>query len=244
VNPDPDATELVVERAPVTGRRPLMSAAVVGAVAIAFLGLAITKPWGPDIGPAVAQQPEVLTPAPSVSAVAPSLRVAALRRPPAVMTLPSGPFSAEVVGATVRRDAWGIRAVVVPAGAERFDVGGPGLAERWMPIDVPAGAVWNLGLRGTPERWGDTVLALGPTTPADVQPVDVRFWRFDDADVRREIAAVPVPTPKGGTHLWLPDPANSTTIGTWPAGVYQIDLVADARTVRMVVIVEDDLSTN
>jgi hypothetical protein len=251
VDPIQDPTELLVERVPVAGRRPLMSAAVAGVVVIVFLGLAIAKPWSlPGDDDLALARSAAASAVASVSTRAPAIAVATPRpsrapsRPVALPTnLPSEPLGAELQAATVRRDAWGISAVVVPAGMQRFDVGGPGLAERWMPIDVAHGAAWNLALEGTAESWGDAVLALGATVPEAASPLSVRFWRLDDTDDPREISAVAVPEAGDGTQLWLPDPANSTAIGTWPAGTYRIDVTVGSRVVRLVMIVRGDLST-
>jgi hypothetical protein len=212
-------------------------------VLIAFLGLAIIKPWGAQVSPKIAQVsipvmlgPVLVTPPPSRSSP-PSRPVAAGR------TVPSAALSAELHDTTVHRDAWGISVVVVPAGMQRFDGGGPGLAERWMPIDVAHGAAWNMARRGTAESSGDAVLAIGATMPADITPLDVRFWRLDDADEPREIAPVPVDSPDQGMQLWLPDPANSTAIGTWPSGTYLINVTIRERVVHLVMIVRGDVST-
>ncbi len=247
MNPDPDATELFVERVRVTGRRPIVSAVIVGAAVVSLIGLAILKPWVP---PPDLRADGVST---SGSTIAPSFGNAAPSRAPTSATprpivqatpLPFLPRAAELLGTAARHDDWGIRAVVVPAVTMRFDVNGPVLAERWMSIDVAHGAAWNLAREGAAESSGDAVLAIGATTPAEVTPLGVRFWRLDDVSGPREIEPVLLQSPDQQTQLWLPDPANSTRIGTWPPGSYRIDVTDGERVVRLVIIVRGEPSAD
>ena len=126
---------------------------------------------------------------------------------------------------------------MVPAVTKRFDVNGPILAERWMEIDVAHGAAWNLARDGAAEESGDAVLAIGATMPAEVTPLGVRFWRLDDPSGPHEVAPVLLHGSDHRKQLWLPDPANSTAIGTWRPGTYRIDVTFGPRVVRLVMIV-------
>lgn len=239
MNPDPDATELNVDRVRVAGRRPGLSALIVGLAIVSFVGLAIVKPWVPP--------PDSRAAGPSVLASIAGRSPGPTRTlPPAVAKatpLPFVPTATDLLGATSRRESWGIREVVVPSVTKRFDVDRPGLTERWISIDVAHGAAWNLARGGAVENSGDAVLAIGATLPADVKPLSVRFWRLDEIAAVREITPRPLDSADHAVRLWLPDPADATAIGTWSPGTYRIDVTAEERIVHLVMVVRDDLST-
>jgi hypothetical protein len=202
--------------------RSVVSAIVVFVCSVAFIALAIVKPWEAN-QPIVATASGSIAPGPS-TVVSPSPHA----------TGPAGPVTpAELVAAAGPRDAWGLRAVVVPADGlplgNRF---GTGLVERWLRIDVSPGARFSAPLTGTVVQPGDAVMALGVTTPNDAMPLDVRFWRLEPPVAPRRVVAVPVPGPEAGSWLWLPDPTDATSLGSWPSGTYSIDVLLGPTVVR------------
>ena len=238
MNEGPNPAELVVERVPVAGRRPIQSAMIVGAVLVSFIGVAIFKPWVPSPSPdSSAAEPSPLA---LIAAPSPDPTNASPPTAPEMTPLPFIPHPAELLGIASAHDAWGFRAVVVPSVTKRFDVDGPVLTERWMSIDVAHGEMGNPANGDTAENEGDAVLAIGPTLPAGVKALGFRFWRFDDTPDPREIMPVPVALPAGhpdrGIRLWLPDSANSTAIGTWSPGRRDLREVADG-IVHLVMVV-------
>ncbi len=207
-------------------RRPRVEAAVVATVLVGFLVLAVMKPWEANGQRQVAGPSDL--PASSAAAVA-SAGSASAR---AALPTPIVPFpsDAALVAATGEHRAWGVRAVVLSEAAA--PAGGP-VVERWLPSDVNSGA--SLTLDAAPPISGptDTVIALGVTAPDGALPLDLRFWRLDQGSVAERIVPIPIPGPLPATWLWLPDPADATALGTWPAGMYRIDVLLGPRIVRL-----------
>jgi hypothetical protein len=215
--------------------RSLVPPALVVVVSVAFFGLAVAKPWDIQRG-----------------TIAVASGSGALRSPAASggqSATPTGPVAAptpyvtpatlaDLVAASSDRHAWGVRAVVVPSNGEPTgDGSGRGLAERWLAINVDAGAAWDVGVTGTAVEAGDDVVALGVTTPDDALPLDVRFWRLEEGGGIRRIVARPVPGLEAGSWLFLPALNAATVLGTWPAGTYRIDVLLGSRIVRLLTIV-------
>ena len=239
MNPDPDATELYVDSVRVAGRRPRLSALIVGLAIVSFVGLAIVKPWVPPPDSRAAEP----SPLALIAGLSPGPTKTLLPTVAEATPLPFVPTAIDLLGATSRRESWGIREVVVPSVTKRFDVDRPELTERWISIDVAHGAAWNLTGGGAVENSGDAVLAIGATMPPGVKPLSVRFWRLDDAAAVREIAPRPLDNADPAVRLWLPDPTEATAIGTWSPGTYRINVTAGERVVHLVMVVRDDLST-
>jgi hypothetical protein len=208
-------------------RRSTLPAAVAVIVAIAFVGLALAKPW--DSGRALSSV------APSGNAPpAASDNLGAAQ--PTPFAIP--PTPADMAAAASNRHDWGVRAIVVPATREpRGDGTDSGLAERWLPVDVDSGAAWDSSVTGVAVEPGDEVVALGLTTPDDEMPLDVRFWRFEPGVTTRRIVPRPLAGPEAGSWLFLPDLRETTVLGTWPAGTYRIDVLLGQRIVRLVTVV-------
>ena len=214
MNPDRNRLddELHVELVPVGRRRSIRSAGIVVAVSVAFVALAVLKPW--DAGRAAA-------PTTAAGVVSSPSAGSASANPVGSAAAPFAhpPTPADLVRATVRRSEWGVRAVVVPQGATPTGNGtGGGLAERFLAIDVGDGADVDVGAASTAVHAGDDVIGLGVTTPDDAMPLDVRFWRLEPGAVVRRIVPRPVLGREAGSWLWLPDPHEATIRGTWPAG--------------------------
>jgi hypothetical protein len=127
--------------------------------------------------------------------------------------------------------------VVPPNGRPLGDGSGTGLAERWLAVDVAAGAAWDIGVTGTAVESGEDVLALGVTTPDDALPLDIRFWHLEADDEVRRVVPRSVPGPEAGSWLYLPDASDQTAVDGWPAGTYQVDVLLGPRIVRLVTIV-------
>jgi hypothetical protein len=219
--------ELQVDPVPLGRRRSFGPAALVVGVSVAFIALAVLKPW--DAGPAAV---------PPESALATDQPVAA-----AIPGVGGDPFAnpatpADLIARSSIREAWGVRAIVVPANLHPAGDGtGLGLSERWQAIDVGSDAALDFANAGTAVEAGDDVVALGVTTPNDALPLDIRFWRIEAGDTVQRILPRPVPGREAGSWLWLPDPREATVRGTWPAGTYRIDVLLGSRIVRLVTIV-------
>ena len=228
-----EPTELRVDPVRVGGgRRPAVPALIVAIVAITFVSLALWKPW--DRGSA---RPGGI-PRPGASGlVADATRNPSPSANPDVPPFPTpiDPFPTKetLLASTTTQRSWGIRTVVLPGGTT--PAGGAGrLAERWLPIDVAVGAAWTLADNSAIGGSTDDILAIGVTTPDDALPLDVRFWRLDRSAFPERVVAIAIPGPEPASWLWLPDPAQATVLGTWPAGTYRIDVLLGPRIVRLV----------
>jgi len=206
-------------------------------MAIAFIGVALWKPWDAAPGRIAGPSPE---PGGSGAATArtptgDSSSAAAVVEPTRPIPTPMQPFPANgtILATTSMHRDWGLRTVVLPP-TERRTTTNDGLVERWLGIDVAAGAAWTLAGESAIGGPADDVVAIGVTTPDIALALDVRFWRLDRSAFPERVIPIPIPGPEPASWLWLPDPAQATALGTWPAGTYQIDVLLGPRIVRLV----------
>lgn len=199
-----------------SGSRPAL---VVGSLILAFLGLAIAKPWAPPGGdgtaspaspPAVAVASASLGPAPEVT------RRAVAQAPWAPVPFVAGPVEAIpaiAVRAAVRlHETWGVRAVVQPVGGA--------LEERWAAAS-PETFV-TLGTGPAPVR------ALGVTAPSGLLVLDVRVSAIIGG-TERWLDAEPVGGANPGSgYLLRPPRIGADWAAAWPAGTYRLDVLTAA----------------
>lgn len=217
-------------------RRRVDPVAIAALVVAIGLVAAFLKPWD-AVAPPGTTGSDGKTSAPAGSAVAAGRSPASSPRDfPARTPFATFLSNEAVLAATTSRSAWGVRAVVVPGDGEAAGAT-PALAERWLGIDVAAGAAWTLGGGGSVAGPHDDVLALGVTTPDDALPLDVRFWRLDQDLLPQRVIPIAIPGPEPASWLWFPDPTSTTVLGTWPAGTYRIDVLLGPRIVRLVVAI-------
>jgi hypothetical protein len=213
-----------------SSRRPLAGTVIVAGL----LALAILTPWTRPARPEPIGRPS--SPAPSVPAASavpvPSSETDALD--PA---FPVGPRTNEaLVTAASERFNWGMRAIVQ---SRRGVLAGPRLIEHWASADVRGGgapipgAYDEVPLADPLDDLADVAYALGVTTPPDSLALDIRFWRTSEDRGWVRLLPQPIPGPEPGSWLWRPDPAWSTIDGTWPSGIYRVDVLLGPRIVRL-----------
>ena len=230
---DPPRRSLEVEPARVGRRRSSVVPILVSMAAAAFVLVAVVKPWA---GEGAGGSPR------------PSSAPGATTRPGGTAALPSaspGPTPAvirlrdeDLLAATSPRSSWGIRAVVLPSGPV------DSLEERWTPIDDTGYAIAadtrTVAASAPVALDGDTVVALGVTTPADALPLDMRIWRMDTGGIPRRLPAVTIAGPEPGSRLWKPVSSTGVPGAPWPAGTYRIDVLLGRSIDRVVLVVPGD----
>ena len=115
--------------------------------------------------------------------------------------------------------------------------------ERWGQADL-TGNDWDLGVVVSPALETDAVVALGITTPAGDLPLDIRFWKLGAVATPSRSLGLPIGGPDPGSWLWLPPRAADTTLGSWPAGTYRIDVLLGSRITRLVTVVPGGLGSS
>lgn len=227
------------------GRRGPDPAALVAVLAIAFLGLAIAKPWsGGRVEASPAPSPSVVARAsPSPSPASSSIRVDAVDWP-------------TLMAAVVPHDAWGIELLSSPGGSTAVQgrtitlAGGQRLVDRWWPIlalpddpapggsasasrppmQAPGGAVSTvLGNGPAPIRF------LGVTSPAVEAAIDLRVWFVpEDGSAARWLDIRPLVGDLGLGEWILPPPLDGgTPLAQWPSGFFRIDALVGSGIRRM-----------
>jgi hypothetical protein len=232
--PSREPTELLVPTTRIDrGRRSKLPGGIAATGLSLFVVLAVWKPWDRPVS-----QPGPSGPAPSVTGRAGSGSDGTAPSPVPVIELlpnPIGPLPGdpELLSAATTRSEWGVRAMVLRAGGPIF-TGQANLIERWVgaAANVTIGAP-SLSLLDIAAA-GDNVVAIGVTTPDDAMPLDVRFWNLPVGAPPQRLAPVAIVGPEPGSWLWLPDPEQATDAGTWPAGVYEIEVLVGPRIVRLV----------
>lgn len=203
--------------------------AAVAGLAIAFVGLALVKPWDPaDTRPSQAAVPspgrgDSLAPdEPVVAYLAPRDR-------------------ARLIAAVEPHERWGLRAIVLERGA---------FAERWVAAEPLADGIdadrerlagdraVRLPTVTLPTR-SQPVVALGLTGPDAEVPLDVRVWRLVQGRVPERIVPRAVPV-EPGRSVWLPRGPDGLSQPSWEPGTYRIDLLMGAHIHRLAVRVPGD----
>lgn len=189
-------------------------------IVIVALGAAITKPWGGDRGPAVADD---------VASVAPQPRSSL---PPPVVD-PADPWTAVGMLAALGGQAeWGVATLLDgPVSTSHTPI----FQEEWRPaIPSRAGPVAALILRPP-----TVVRALVVTAPAEDVPLAIRAWaRQEDGgwgwlDSRRPTSERPA-----ADLVLLPPLDGGNQLDWWPAGRYRIDFLMGARVDRIDLSIE------
>ena len=227
--------------------RPIDQGALVLVVLVAFVAVALVKPWQtaatpsvaealPSGSPSLASPPSPPSPTPGPVAEAPVRTGAAGRDQQA--------FGDAVRGLRTR-DGWGIRALVDdgPRAVDRGLRGDGGtrraLREVWLPAPWDGGSWWSWG--GGPASSDPLmvpndsrdVAALGVTSPADSPLLDVRVWRLTGGGTR-----LPVRRIEGvaASSIMLLPPTAPRAPARWEPDVYRLDVLT-AREVRRITVV-------
>ena len=242
--PDSPQTRLVVEPTRVGGRRSTLPGIAVAAIAVAFLGVAVWKPWD---GRSDARSAPIASASPVIADGTdgspgpgdPPLPSGAGSTPIAV-AIPHFPSDPTMVAAAAVRLDWGLRAIVIRDGPPGFP-GEPHVAERWFPAAGLAGG----DAQPTPSSAPlvdahDDVAALGVTSSADDLALDVRFWHLSDDEPPRRLAAIAVAGPEAGSWLWRADPSFRSAAGTWPGGTYVVEALTARRIIRQMIVIGRD----
>jgi hypothetical protein len=227
-------TELIVEPTRIGhGSRSARPAVLVTLAVVLFLGLAIWKPWDrPSVSASAGPRSSagvIATP----PAVAAGSATPIPSRPPVASDYGPFPSDAELLAATTREPIWGVRALVQRPGGPIF-TGRQNVVERWAaaaPDAVEGDANFPVAI-AQPD---DEVAAIGVTTADDALPLDVHFWRENDAAPPERLAPVAIAGPDAGSWVWRADPTHATDRGTWQAGRYEIDVLLGPRIVRLLV---------
>ncbi len=243
---------LHIERGSTGGsRRPVVALGLV----VAFLALAIAKPWGGEpqrtadgrdplatLGPVptrpVEGGPTSAPPTPNPSSLRPVPE--SLPAVPGVdpLGVPFTPSADELWAVTRPRSEWGIRMVVFApaAGSTRVDDRAT-LAERWI-ASLPDADGRGARARGLPALPGDLVMAVGLTAPGGVSidPDRVRIWRAEEGDLPQRIPIQAVPGEAGDTGLFTAGGV-ATSLESWPRGSYRIDVLLPDGIARMRTVV-------
>ncbi len=241
---------LQVDVAPLGRRRRLPDRAILAAIlALAFVALAVVKPWEATAPSDPASTPD--------SAAAPSPTPAAA----AATTVELAPFDVPTWPALAivmpPRDGWGLRVVVDPAAMAAAGQGGPGVdgpapevdriafgdgrwvVERWYPARDPSqGAPGRLerraGVRGVMAvpATDAPIRLIALTSPGDEAPLDVRLWRVSYGVLERLDGARPAGDIGSGDWYFVPPTVNGRTMPSWPAGYYRIDVLTAGEVIR------------
>jgi hypothetical protein len=198
-------------------------------VVVGLVAFAIVRPWADDpaadgAGPTTA---DATRPAVGSAGTLPP----GASREPAVIEFSEG----DLFVAAARHAEWGVRAIVLPAGATSAP-GMHALEDRWMPI-YPDGGRPDPSPLETAVAVDEPVLALGVTTPPTVLALDIRWWRIGASGIPRRVVPLPVAGPDPASWLWRPNPDEAAWNGAWVPGRYVIDVLTGPRIVRLLVIV-------
>ena len=238
------------------GRSSPRRAFAAGAVVVAFLGLAIVKPWAgttPPDRPSTATETETLTARPEASTPGPAATPASVSRPMIVPPPPEPGWPAEAGvanagqgGATQAAVALGFLAVH----SGTWGVGNVGVGPRmlrdepwydWTAV-VPEASTETPGRIAT---WPDTSLCAGyptiydrpsvvaVTAPTDFGP-DLRLvgWWTDGGNVASLAGSIRQAPSAGDTGIAYLERVDRAP---WPPGRYEFHVIAGERTVALTV---------
>jgi hypothetical protein len=184
-------------------------------VVLIALAVAVLKPWG-DGSAGVAATPSPVgfdSPTPMPSRVAPAATLSGDLAPPTW---------ANFAPVIVRRQAWGVRTIVLDAGTEVPDSASSPYEERWFSAGSDVGPSASL----IADPGGAAIVALGVTFPPAETPLGVRVWLRHEGEFEW-IDARPVDeVPGRGAYLFLRrDEAQPTSIRSWEPGHYRVDVL-------------------
>ncbi len=199
------------------GRRRI-EPVVIGLVALVVdVAFAVVKPWesADRTAPSVPVAAASVEPGPAASPSPRPTRQRVLLG--TAIDAPRSPTWAEISPVVTRHDAWGIRAIVVDATAA-----GPGhYAERWFPA-----AADQAGIRSVTVDGGEAIVALGPTSPSDVDLLDARIWLVHAGDSPGWVDASPVgPRRSSGAFLYERGDRVADAPSPWDPGRYRLDVL-------------------
>jgi hypothetical protein len=215
--------------------------ALVLVVLVAFLAVAIVKPWQAAATPSVAEAVPSRSPSPPSPTPGPVAEPAVR---PGVVGRDQQAFG-DAVRALRTRHGWGIRALVDdgPRADDRAPHGDGdtrrALREVWLPAPWDGASWWSWG--GGPASAdplvvpndGRDVAALGVTSPPESPLLDVRAWRMTGGATR-----LPVRRVEGvaASSILLLPPSAPGAPARWEPDVYRLDVLT-AREVRRITVV-------
>jgi hypothetical protein len=246
-------------RRPGRGPEPAL---VVALALVAFVGVALLKPWDPRPDAPGAEGESVDRPVASAGAAgvatprvpAADLGLGAPGSPGAVrLGLPrfDWPRVAELGAAP---DRWGVLAIVArpdrlpggrPPGSDEILVDGWFLSERWSAAAPTTPGL--LSYSSDPERIvsdavlmatdGAAVAALGITSPLSDVPLDIRIWRLSrDGGAERLVLRDLAGGQPGGQRLFRPPWGATGGDEHWLPGLYRVDLLMGNYITRLTVL--------
>lgn len=221
------------------GRRldPIAIAAIVVAVGLVA---AVIKPWDDEAsGPASSPGPVVeagRSPVASSNPTGPEASIAIPRviRPSAA----SAVTWSKVEPILHRREAWGIRAIVVQPLADTPLSARQRLIERWYPLPAD-GASGSSARVDSNDR---SISALGLTFPPAHTPLDVRIWRETSGGLDWVDMAAVDPVPSGGAFLYVRPGLASGLQRPWEPGTYRVDVLVAGSVRRFGITIPDRFS--
>ncbi len=215
---------------------------LVAALVVAFIGLALAKPWagGSGAGPSPDQN-ATDRPSPTPTAAGPTPTVSG----------PGLPAWAALVAALPVRDGWGVRTLIDAGTTEAPGVlvrpaGAAPLMGAWSPVapvgnadataDPPPSAPPVAAASSvTIVEAGGPIRLIGITSPSAEPPLDIRVWQPptvvppDGSGAGPTLRWLDVRTLPGdvglGEWLLLPPAIEGHPLEQWPAGSYRIDLL-------------------
>jgi hypothetical protein len=245
-------------RRPGRGPEP---AVVVALALVAFVGVALLKPWDPRMDAPGTEGESGDRPVTSGKAEAATPQVAAADlglgapRSPGLLRLGLPRFGwPRVARLGAAPDRWGVLAIVArpdrrpggrPRGSDEILVDGWFLSERWSAAAPTAPGL--LSYSSDPERIvsdavlmatdGAAVAALGITSPLSDVPLDVRIWRLSpDGGAQRLVLRDLAGGQPGGQRLFLPPWDAGGGEEHWLPALYRVDLLMGNYITRLTVL--------
>jgi len=202
-------------------RRRLDPVLLVILAIVAGLAIAVVKPWASGPTPSIPVPPAAVVTAPSISPSVPPTQTHAVGEPAVTVGLPEATW-AEVAPIIKAHDQWGVRAILV---ARRPSLGAPAsprFLERWTTTTPNSSTIEIAQVA----RDDQSVVGLGITFPAKIEPLDMRIWRLHTNDRAEWIDARPLqPADRDGSFTFVRSDATGSA-RSWEAGHYRVDLLA------------------
>lgn len=191
------------------GRRRWIDPVVIGVAGVALLlVVAVVKPWADTAPETTASAVPTILPSTSEPEPSPALADAL-------------PLTwADVAQVVSRREAWGIRTIVLDPSSQASSGASPPYKERWSAIggsgDTTAVVDGRDGI----------VVALGVTFPLAETPLDVRIWLDHGGRDLEWIDARPVnDVPARGAYLFVRGGLAEAALRPWEPGRYRVDVL-------------------
>lgn len=239
-----------VETAPLrpSGRRGPDRALPVAALIVAFITIALAKPW--EAAPFGGEQ-ERSRPSPGAGEVESDALSLAGNVPVRALSWD------RLAKLAPPRDGWGVRAILArplvaagrpAAGDHEAVASGWAFSERWASVSLsptaPASRAMSpyrskiLGGVLSLDAGAATVAAIGITSPFADTPLDVRIWRVPVGQVPERLRMREVPGEAPGVERLFLAPAGPSSRGrAWAPGAYRIDMLLGSRLGRIILLV-------